>query len=575
LTIAHGVLVVVEGLLPVVGLYLIKLVVDTIEEGIAGVEKDLLVGRVLLLVALSGGVALVGLACTTIAGVVNVDHAQQVTDRTYEILHAKSIEVDLAYYENSRYYDTLHRAQQEAPFRVGRILNGLLQLGQNGISLVAITLILVWFHWSVPIFLVAAAVPGLFIRFRYSRKMYEWQREITPAERRAWYYSSMLTRDIHAKEVRLFNLGSLFAEQFQQLRERLRKQRLALMVKKSLAELGTQGGATAAAYGLYGFLAFRALWGLITLGDLVMFYQAVQRGQSYLRQFMSSMTQLYEDNLFLSDIYEFLAVTPKVVEPAKPKRLAGAFRKGIVFEDVTFQYPGGNRKVLDGVSLTIHPGEHIALIGDNGAGKTTLVKLLCRLYDPTKGKITLDGVDLRDLSTTELRREISVIFQDYARYHMSARDNIWMGNIELSREDKQILEAAREAGADEFIQDLKNGYDTTLGKWFENGEELSIGEWQKIALARAFARRAQIVVLDEPTSSMDARSEWKIFSKFNELTKGRTALLISHRLSTVRMVDRIYVFEDGKLVETGTHNDLLDQRGKYATLFETQAQYYR
>ncbi|HXG50496.1 MAG TPA: ABC transporter ATP-binding protein [candidate division Zixibacteria bacterium] len=575
LTAASVVLVFVLGLLPLAGLYLIKLVVDAVSAATVAADKAGALEQVVWLVLLSGGVALLELLCTTVSGVVGTAHSQLVTDRMQDLLHAKSIEVDLEYYENPQYYDTLHRAQQEAPFRPNRILHGLLQLGQSAVSLVAIVAVLVSFHWLVPVLLAAAAIPGLLVRFRHARKIYAWERENTRLERQASYFNWLLTRDTHAKEIRLFNLGRLFADRFRDLRAGLRRERLGLTTRRSVDELITQSSAVVAAFGLYAFLAARAAHGLVTLGELVMFYQGVQRGQSYLRQFLGSIARLYEDNLFLSNMYEFLNLRPKIVESRTPKSVRPLREKGIVFDHVGFQYPLGDRKVLEDISLTIRPGEHIALVGENGAGKTTLVKLLCRLYDPTEGRISLDGIDLRDLAIQDLRRNISVILQDYARYHLTARDNIWLGNTDLEPGDGRVVEAAREAGAHDAIAGLKNGYDTILGKWFEKGEELSVGEWQKIALARAFLRRAQIMIMDEPTSSMDARAEYEVFEKFHELARGRTVILISHRLSTVRMADRIYFLEGGRIVERGTHDELLDRGGKYARLFEIQAQYYR
>jgi ATP-binding cassette subfamily B protein len=294
-----------------------------------------------------------------------------------------------------------------------------------------------------------------------------------------------------------------------------------------------------------------------------------------LQTIFSNMAALYEDSLFLSQVQTVLALEPKVAEPPQPVAVPQPMQTGLTFENVTFRYPRRENDVLSNVNLTLNPGEIIALVGENGAGKTSLIKLLCRLYDPTAGKITLDGVDLRDFDTTALRRQFSVIFQDYARYDMSARDNIWFGNSQLSPDDDGIIGAAKESGAHEPISRLKDGYDNILGTLFEGGAQLSMGEWQKVALARAFLSDAQIVVLDEPTSWMDAKAEYEVFEKFRDVMQNKTAILISHRLSTVRMADRIYVLDGGKIVETGTHDDLIQKNGTYAQLYEIQAQNYR
>jgi ATP-binding cassette subfamily B protein len=306
-----------------------------------------------------------------------------------------------------------------------------------------------------------------------------------------------------------------------------------------------------------------------------MYYQAFQRGQSSLQGVFSSLAGLYEDNLFLANLHEFLDLTPKILEPTHPQPIPPLQQRGIQFHNVSFQYPASNRQGLTNISLNIPPGKKVALVGENGAGKTTLIKLLCRLYDPTEGSITYEGEDLRSFAISDLRRQIGVIFQDYAKYHLTAQENIWLGNIDLPPGDQRISEAARQSGADEVITKLPDNYETILGSWFEKGEELSIGQWQKIALARAFLRDAQILILDEPSSSLDAKAEEEIFQKFRQLIQGQTAILISHRLSTVKMSDHIYFLENGKIIENGTHQELMQLGDRYAHLFETQAQHYR
>jgi len=575
-TMASVFLMLVQGALPLAALYLIKLVVDAAAAGLAAPDRGIAFERVALLIGLAGAVALLAALLRSIAGLVSEAQAHEVTDYMRDILHAKSIEVDLAYYENPQYHDTLHRAQQEAPFRPTRIVNGLVQVFQSGISLVAVvSLLLFSLHWGFVVILALAPIPGVLLRLKFANEMYRWQRLRTSTERRVQYYDWLLTVSYYVKEVRLFNLGSLFMRRVSDLRRQLRQEKLKIATRRSIAEMVTQAGATIAIFGSFAFIAYRTVQGTVSLGDLVMFYQAFQRGQEFLREMLSGLAGLYENNLFLSNLYEFLALKSKVTEPSHPQPVARPMQTGIVFDNVSFQYPTGSRKVLEGINLTIRPREIVALVGENGAGKTTLVKLFCRLYDPTSGRITIDGCDLGRFKTAELRREISVIFQDYVHYQTTARENIWFGNIDLPPNHRRILSSARDAGAHDVISCLPHGYETVLGNLFEEGKELSIGEWQKIALARAFLRDSQVIVLDEPTSALDAKAEYEVFKKFRQLAKGRAAIIISHRLSTVKMADCIYVLQDGRIIESGTHDELVRRGATYAYLFETQAQNYR
>jgi ATP-binding cassette subfamily B protein len=574
-TIFSLALTVIQGVLPLLVLYLMKLIVDAVILAVGAPDKVAAFRHVALIIGIAAGVAIFKALCQSVYGVVHEAQTLTVTDHMCDILHAKSIEVDLEYYENAKYLDTLRRAQQEGPYRPTQIINGLARLGQSGISLVAMTGLLFTFHWVVAVVLFAATIPGVLVRLSYSGKMYRWKRERTQAERIADYFDWMLTGDMYAKEIRLFGLGDLIKRRFSDVRKQLRNERLEISRTRSIAELVAQVSATLAVFGSFGFIAYRTVQGIITLGDMVMYFGAFQRGLGYLQDMLGGLADLYENNLFISNLYEFLDLEPKVKEPLHPLAIPRPMRKGFSFEQVSFQYPNGNRKVLEDISLTIKPGEVVALVGENGSGKTTLVKLLCRLYDPIRGSISLDGIDLRGFETMALRREISVIFQDYVKYHLTARENIWFGDIDLPTEDQQIAAAARHAGADDLIARLPKGYETILGKLFEDGEELSIGEWQKVALARAFVRDAQIIVLDEPTSSLDAKSEYEVFEKFRHLLNGRSAVLISHRFSTVRMADRIFVLDEGKIIESGSHGQLMQARGKYAYLFEKQARYYK
>ncbi|MBN2383980.1 ABC transporter ATP-binding protein [bacterium] len=574
-TILSMVCIVIQGFLPLVSLYLLKLVIDAVTAGVGNSSGDFQFKTILLYIALLGLVSLIGVLAQSGSTLVREAQAQIMTDHMHSILHAKSVAVDLMYYENAEYYDNLHRAQQEAPFRPTRIVYGLVQAGQSGLSLLAMAGLLFSFHWIVASILFLAAMPSLFVRIQYAGKFYRWNRKRTPADRQSYYFHWLLTMDQMAKEIRLFNLGNLFRERYRELRKELRKERIDLVSRRALADFITQASATLAIFGSLAFIAYRAVLGMISLGDLVMYYQAFQRGQGYLKELLRALADLYEDNLFLTNLYEFLDLEPSIADRPNARPFPRPMTSSLACKDLCFTYPNGTRPVLQGIDLTIKPGQVIALVGENGSGKTTLVKLLCRLYDPTRGAIEIDGVDLREYTVDSVRREMSVIFQDYAKYHLTARENIWFGNIELDDHADEIEAAARFSGAHDPIMTLPKGYDTILGKWFEQGEEISIGEWQKVALARAILRSAQIIILDEPTSAMDARTEYAIFKTFREMVRGKTAILISHRFSTVRGADWIYVLHNGQILESGPHHELMQLDGMYAQLFEAQASNYR
>ena len=567
-TLAAIVLIILQGSLPLAALYLMKLIVDAVTTG-AGFEV------VLLWIGLAGGVALLVAICNSASSVVSEAQSILVSDRVQEILHAKSVEVDLEYYENPKYYEMLHRAQQEGPSRPTQIVNGLLQAAKSGLSLVAVFALMASVNWLMALLLGVAALPSALIQAKYARKLYLWQRSCTRKERMAWYRHWLLTSDGYAKEIRLFNLGSLFMRQYREIRAVVRKERLAIVFQRSALDLLSQAVALTAVFASLAYIANQALLGSITLGSMVMYFAAVQQGQSFLSSFMSNLAKLYESNLFLTNLHEFLQLEPKVREPAQPQKVPCPIVQGISFESVSFGFPGTGPLVLKNINLHIDPCQTVALVGENGSGKSTLIKLLCRLYDPLEGRISLDGIDLRDFNTIDLRREISIIFQDYARYNLTANENIWLGNAQNPLEEEKILAAAECSGAHEFISGLDKRYETVLGKWFDDGTELSVGQWQKVALARAFLRDSQIIVLDEPTSSLDPRAEDGVIRKFRRLAKGRMAIIISHRLSTVTSADCIYFLKEGSIVESGTHQKLIDLGGEYARLFEIQARHYR
>ena len=572
-TVVKAILLCIQGVLPVVTLYLTKLLIDAVTAAASAPPPDL--WRVMWLIAGLAGAGLAAAACMSLASLVGEAQEQAVTDYTVSLLLTKSIAVDLAHYENPAYYDTLHRAQQEASYRPMRVVNGLAQFAQSSVALIALVGLLLSLHWAIAVVLIAAAIPGTLLRLRYSRRLYEWQRSVTPAERQSWYYHGLLSGDAHAKEVRLFDFGAIFIQRLNELRRNLRRLRLRLTASRAIGELAGEIASILAIFGALAYIAGETVSGAITIGSLVMYFQAFQSSQTYLRDVFGAVARLYEDTLFLGNLFEFLSVQPRVVAPAVARPVPRPLQQGIEFNHVNMGYSSSDRLVLDDVTVTIRPGEHIALVGPNGAGKSTFVKLLCRLYDPTAGTITLDGVDLREFDPAVLRRQIGVVLQDFARYDLTLRENIWLGNVELPLNDQRIIGAAQAAGADGLIGKLPRHYDTKLGKWFDDECELSVGEWQKVALARAFIRDSQILVLDEPTSALDPAAEHEVFRKFRDLAQGRTTILISHRLSTVRTADRIYVLSNGRIGESGSHEELMARDGNYAQMFRLQAENYR
>jgi ATP-binding cassette subfamily B protein len=568
-------LVVVQGLLPLVGPYFMKRTIDALQAAVAMHTGFAAFRPVLFWVVLAAAAALASALLGALVGLVSQSQTMVLSDKMTGIMHRQSIAVDLEYYENPSYFDTLRRAQGEGSSRPIGVVNRLVGIGRSLISLIGVVGLLSAFSPLVALILLCVALPGALVQRIFARRQYRLALELTEKERMAGYYDYMLTGSWHAKEIRLFNLGDLFWNRFQNMRRQLRGARLALSRRQTVVGLLVQLLTSCAMFGALAFIAYQAYKGTITLGSLVMYYSIFQLAVGSFSGVLGGVTGLYEDNLFLSNLYKFLDIKPRVTAPAKPRPAPARISQGIAFHDVHFSYPSAPRKVLEAINLRIAPGQVIALVGENGSGKTTLIKLLCRLYDPDAGSITVDGTDIRQLEPDRWRRKISVILQDYVQYYMTAWENIWLGDVETEPNRARIVEAAERSGADAAIRRLPESYDTPLGYWFKKGRELSIGEWQKVALARAFLRDSELVVLDEPTSSLDPLAEAEVFTHFRRVIQGRSAVLISHRFSTVRMADYIYVLERGRIVEHGTHQELLERNGSYAKLYLAQAASYQ
>ena len=571
---ANAFVVLMTALLPLLFLLVLKSLIDSAAAMIESGGDEATLNDLLWWIAAACGIGLIQALNDALGLLAKDAQAQATTDRAADILHEKSIAADLEYYENPDYRDSLHRAQREAGHRPRAIVAGLLGVASNAVGLAAMIGVLFTFHWAAVPILFLASLPGGFLRLRYAREIYGWKRDRTTVERLVGYFSSLITETRFAKEVRLFGLGPYLRRRSRDARDLLRQEKLQISVRKSAAEFAGDACAVIGMFTVLFLIAHQAFIGAITIGGLAMYFHALNRARGQLGNLLMNISQLYEHYLFLVDFFGFVDLKPKLLDPVEPRPVPRPMKTGIVFDHVSFRYPSRGDTVLKDICMEIAPGEHVALVGLNGAGKTTLTKLLARLYDPTEGSISIDGTDLRSFRGQDLRREISVILQDYGKYQLTARQNIWFGDVELDDQDPRIAEAARQAGADETIGTFEKGYDTNLGTMLQGARELSEGQWQRVALSRAILRDAQILILDEPTASMDPRAEQEIFKRFHQLASGRTTILISHRLFSVTIVDRIFVIDHGRIVEQGSHEELLRQRGLYANLFEMQSRQY-
>jgi ATP-binding cassette, subfamily B, bacterial len=569
-------LTLVAAILPAGQAWVGKLIIDSVvsaaQQGMAPVDGLRFVGPYL---ALEFGLLLLGSITSQARSLFDRILQSQLTNHVNSLIIRKAIHLDLRFFEDPVFYDTLQNARRQADVSALNIVNSTLQMLQQSITLTSLVVLLARFSPWLAVIVFVSAIPAFLSQSQYAERAFRAVSRRAPEARLLNYLEMLLTGNDTVKEIKLFGLGEPLLKRYQELFNRFYVEDRAIAERRMAAGLGWGLLSSLAYYGSYAWIVLRTVTGLITLGDMTMFLSIFRQSQSSIRSLLDSLNRLYESNLFLDNLMTYLKLQPQLVAPRDGLIAPAPIRHGIEFRDVSFCYPGSDVYVLRDINFRIEPGERIALVGLNGAGKTTLIKLLTRLYDPTHGQVLLDGVDLREYDLTSLHQRFGVIFQDFVRYQFTVRENIGFGQVDALDDIARIMDAADRGGASPIIERMPQGYDTMLGRRWEKGQELSGGQWQKIALARAFMRKAELLVLDEPTSALDAEAEYEVFRRFGHLMEGRIAVLISHRFSTVRMADRIVVLSSGKIIELGSHAALMQLDGAYARLFNLQAEGYR
>lgn len=571
-TLLNAALRILRSAIPVAILYVGKLIVDQVVQTSKGAVVDH--SYLWELVAIEAGLAILsdalGRATTLIDSLLGDRFSNHTSVKIME--HAATL--DLEQFEDTTFYDKLERARQQT---IGRtiLLSQVLSQVQDLITMSFLTAGLAVFNPWLLLLLFVAVLPSFIGESYFNDKNYSLSRRQTPQRRELDYMRYIGASDETAKEVKIFNLSGFLIDRFRQLSDKFYADNKSLAIKRSVwgtvfSFLGTLGY-----YGAYAYIISKTIQGAISIGTLTFLAGSFRQLRGLLDGVLSRFTAVSQGAIYLRDFFDFFDIQPQIKPQPNARPFPKQITEGFRFEGVGFKYAHSDKWANRHLNFTLRAGEKLALVGENGAGKTTLVKLLARLYDPTEGRILLDGHDLREYDLREVRKNVGIIFQDYTRYQMTVAQNIAVGNIDEKEARERIVDAAKKSLADPLVQRLEGKYDQALGKRFNQGVELSGGEWQKIALARAYMKEAQLLILDEPTSALDARAEYEVFQRFADLTKGKTAVLISHRFSTVRMADRILVLDKGELLEEGSHQELIARNGRYAELFQLQARGYQ
>jgi len=570
-TLVVAIMIFLETIFMLGSLYSLKLLVDIVSKSdLKNLANEGLVLKYVLFAGVIGVLYNVVRALSAYTGEIQ---AARVSENIDDKIHDIAANLELSFYESPEYFDVLKRAKDAGSYRPNQVILSLLEITKNILSLFGVALILISINWLLLPMLVLFVLPTLLVRIYFSDKQNVLRIRHTPTERKTSYLSTLITSDTTAKEVRSYNLGGFFKAQYFQIRMSLLEERLKISFNRTLGEVATSVLSTIGFFVCIGYIMLRTAKGDSTLGDVTLFLVIFPQTFNVLQNIASGISTVYQNNIFVSSIFELFDLKENVSKEYGTKPIPNNEMFDLELRNVDFAYPGTNKLTLNGINMKIPSGKIIAVVGLNGAGKTTLIKLLCRLYDPVSGVITLDGQDIRDFSKVDYRKQISVVFQDFCKYNFSAADNIKFGDINRPvHRPEDIISAAKHSGAHDYIKDFEYKYDTMMGKVFEDGREISIGQWQKLATARALYSASRFLILDEATSALDAVAEKELFDSFRQHIGNRAALVISHRHSAVKHADYIYVLSNTQILQEGTDKELLEMEGDYARLFKKQSE---
>jgi ATP-binding cassette, subfamily B, bacterial len=559
------ILMIMESLIYMGSLYIFKMLIDLVALPNRSEKADL----ILIYLTVAGLATIMLVTLSSIASYITQKHAFLISEYIDDKIHSKAIALDLSFYESPAYFNTLSRAKNAGPDRPSAILTNIINIAKNLMTLIVIGVALISINWMLMPLLALFVLPTLYVRLKFADKLYDWHILKTPLERKSNYLSSLITGDIAAKEVKAFGLGSHLRSTYKNIRMNLLLEDLRINKKGIVNETITKTLAAAGVYSCIAYICVSALKGESSIGDIALFLVVFPQLFGIIQAITGDISSLYQNNIFLSYLYELFDLESKMKDTEKPVPVPENSPE-ISLNNINFSYPHAKKTTLKNIDLKVPSGKVVALVGLNGSGKTTLIKLLSRLYDPSSGTITLGGTDIKNFKIDDYRKQISVVFQDFVKYNMTASENIHFGNIYSDIDKDFIIDSAKKSGAHSYINEFPDGYDTTMGRIFENGREVSIGQWQKLAIARAFYSKSQFLIFDEATSALDAKSEKELFDDLREHIGSRGILVISHRVSAVKHADYIYVMSEGEISQEGTHKELIASSGDYAKLFKNK-----